>query len=104
MRLFANANYDFLGSQRRAFPVFGVVILVGLILLLINGVNYSIEFTGGTLVQIETKAPADVGAIRTALTAEGMPGAEIQQFGSNQEFVIRALTAKEGTDADDTQA
>ena len=104
MRLFANANYDFLGYQKRAFIFAGALILIGLVMMVINGVRYSVEFTGGTLVQIQTRAPADVAAIRAALTAEGMAGAEIQQFGSNREFVIRALTAKQGTDADDTQA
>jgi preprotein translocase subunit SecF len=104
MRLFANANYNFLGSQRRAFTAFGALILVGLVMLILNGIRYSVEFTGGTLVQIETTAPGDVGSIRAALNTEGVPSAEIVQFGSNREFVIRALSAREGSDPDDTQA
>jgi preprotein translocase subunit SecF len=103
MRLFANANYDFLGQRRIAFLVSAAFIVPGLLLLLIRGVNYSVEFTGGTLMQIETSAPVDVGAVREALNARGVTGAEIQTFGSDRELVIRARTVA-GTDANDTQA
>src|SRR5687767_12498179 len=103
MRLFANANYDFLGQRRIAFLVSAAFVVPGLLLLLIRGVNYSVEFTGGTLMQIETRAPVDVGAVREALNARGVTGAEIQTFGSDRELVIRARTVA-GTDANDTQA
>ncbi len=104
MRLFANANYDFLGRRRFAFLISGTIIIPGLIIMLFRGVNYSIEFTGGTLVQIETVEPVDVGVLRSQLELNGITGAEIQSFGSNREFNIRARVAKAGTDADDTQA
>jgi preprotein translocase subunit SecF len=103
MRLFANANYDFLGHRRIAFLISAAFIVPGLLLLLIRGVNYSVEFTGGTLIQVETTAPVNVGAVRDALAARGLTGAEIQTFGSERELVIRARTA-EGTDPNDTQA
>ena len=104
MRLFANANYDFIGNRVRALIILGLLMAPGLVLLVLRGLDYSIEFTGGTLMQIETRSALDVAQLRTALASQGIEGAEIQQFGSDQEFVIRALTAKEGTDADDTQA
>ena len=71
---------------------------------MVHGLNYSIEFTGGTLVQVQSKAPADVGALRAGLDRQGLHGAEIQSFGSANEFVVRARVAKPGTDANDTQA
>ena len=72
--------------------------------LLLRGVNYSVEFTGGTLIQVQSKKPVDVGAVRNALEARGVKGAEIQSFGSERELVIRARVAQEGADRDDTQA
>jgi preprotein translocase subunit SecF len=104
MRLFANANYDFLGSRRIAYAITLAVLLPGLLLVLIRGVNYSVEFTGGTLVQVEAKEPVNVGEVRDAVLAQGIEGAEIQTFGSDRELVIRARSAARGTDADDTQA
>jgi len=104
MRLFANANYDFIGQRKRGYAITGSFIVIGFIVLLARGVNYSVEFTGGTLIQVETERPADAGALRNALQARGVEGAEIQTFGSDRELVVRARVAREGTDANDTQA
>ncbi len=104
MRLFANANYDFLAQRKWAYGISIAFSLIGLVVLLFRGVNYSVEFTGGTLIQVETEQPADVGALRNALQARGIPNAEIQTFGSDREIVLRARVAREGTDANDTQA
>jgi preprotein translocase subunit SecF len=104
MRLFANANYDFLGQRRWAYGISLAFSVIGLAVLLFRGVNYSVEFTGGTLIQVETERPADVGELRNALQARGIEGAEIQTFGSDREIVIRARVAREGSDANDTQA
>lgn len=101
-RLFSNTTIDFVGARRYAYSITAALFIPGLILLLVRGLNYSIEFTGGTLVQIETTVAVDQGAIRSALDAQGVRGAEIQSFGSAGEFVVRARTAKEGSDADDT--
>jgi preprotein translocase subunit SecF len=67
-----------------------VFILAGLGSLAVKGINYSIDFTGGTLMQLEFKAPVDVADIRSAVTAAGVHDAEVAQFGSNREFTIRA--------------
>lgn len=103
IRIFANANYDFIGYRKRAFIVTGVLLAIGLVALAVRGINYSIEFTGGTMVQIDTKgAPLEITAMRDALTAQGISGAEITPYGGN-EYVIRARTAPPGADADNTQ-
>jgi preprotein translocase subunit SecF len=103
MRLFANANYNFLGRRRIAYVITLAIILPGLLLVLLLGVNYSVEFTGGTLMQIQARQPIDVGAVRSALAARGVEGAEIQTFGSDRELVIRARVVRQGSDVNDTQ-
>jgi preprotein translocase subunit SecF len=104
MRLFANANYDFLGRRRLAYLITLAFMVPGLLVLALRGVNYSVEFTGGTLMQVQSEQPVDVGAVRNALAARGIQGAEIQTFGSDRELVIRARAVRQGADADDTQA
>jgi preprotein translocase subunit SecF len=104
LRLFANAPYDFISLRRWAYAVTGLYIVPGLIWLAVHGLNYSIEFTGGTLVQVQSKKPVDVASLRAGLDREGLHGAEIQNFGAPNEFVVRARVAKPGTDANDTQA
>jgi preprotein translocase subunit SecF len=104
LRLFANAHYDFIALRRWAYAITGLFIVPGLIWLAVHGLNYSIEFTGGTLVQVQSKKLVDVASLRAGLDREGLHGAEIQNFGAPSEFVVRARVAKPGTDANDTQA
>jgi len=104
LRLFGNAHYDFIGVRRFAYGVTAALLLPGLLFLLIKGLNYSIEFTGGTLLQVQSQKPVNVGDLRSGLDREGLHGAEIQNFGAQNEYVIRARVAKPGGDANDTQA
>ena len=104
LRLFSNAKYDFIGVRAYAYGVTALILIPGLIFLLLKGLNYSIEFTGGTLLQIQSSKPVDVAHLREGLDREGIRGAEIQNFGAENEYVIRARVAKPGSDANDTQA
>jgi preprotein translocase subunit SecF len=104
LRLFSNAKYDFIGVRRYAYGITVAILLPGLIFLFIRGLNYSIEFTGGTLLQIQSKKPVHVAELRTGLDRQGIHGAEIQNFGAENEYVIRARVTKPGSDANDTQA
>jgi len=105
VRLFANAHYDFIALRRIAYGVTAAILLVGIVFLAVFGLNYSIEFTGGTLIQVQAQAPVDVSLLRSGLETKGIRGAEIQSFGSaNTEYVIRARTAAAGSNADNTQA
>jgi len=106
MRLFANANYDFLSARRIAYVITLAIIGVGLVIMALRGINYSVEFTGGTLIRLKAAAGTtiDVAQIRGALETQGVAGAEIQTLGIPGEFAIRARVARLGTDANDTQA
>ncbi|MGH7658833.1 MAG: hypothetical protein ACREL6_11425, partial [Gemmatimonadales bacterium] len=104
IRLFANANYDFIAQRWKAIWITVLIVVPGFLFLLIQGLNYSIEFTGGTMVRIETSQPVDISVLRQGLGEAGMTGAEITQFGSNREYIIRARLAREGVDPNDTEA
>ena len=105
IRLFANANYDFIKWRRWAYAITAVIMLVGAFDLAVRGLNYSIEFTGGTLMQVEAKTDVGTGRIRQALDAVGLRGAEIQTFGSDTSYVIRArITTAAAENQTDTVA
>ena len=97
IRLFANANYDFIKWRRWAFSLTGAIMLVGLGFLVTRGLNYSIEFTGGTLVQFELAHTVPTGNIRTALDRVGLTGADIYNFGSDTSYVVRARLGGEAS-------
>ena len=90
IRLFANANYDFIKWRRVAFSLTGAIMLIGAGFLATRGLNYSIEFTGGTSVQFEVAHKVETGDIRAALDKVGLRGADIYNFGSDTSYVVRA--------------
>jgi preprotein translocase subunit SecF len=108
IRLFANANYDFIKWRRYAYVLTALIIVPGIVLLAVKGLNKSIEFTGGTFIQIETKHPIQTGDLRADLDAAGIHGAEIQTFGSDTSYSIRARLGENvtspGGDAEATSA
>src|SRR5256886_1030255 len=95
IRLFANAAYDFIKWRRWAYGLTAALIIPGFALFLVHGLNYSIEFTGGTLIQLETTQPVGTERIRSALDAAGIRDAEIQQFGGANERSEERRVGKE---------
>ena len=97
IRIFADANYDFIGLRKYAYGVSAAILAVGIILLSVYGLNYSIEFTGGTLIQLHTTQTVDANAVRNGLDPQGIPGAETQAFGGPTQFVILSRRAHAGS-------
>src|SRR5258705_7002549 len=104
LRIFHGTNYDFIKPWRIAVGLTVAFIAIGLIYLGVHGINRSIEFTGGTLMQLEFTQPPNVGDIHATVDAAGFPNSEIQQFGSPREFTIRAAghAVAEGTAVENT--
>lgn len=107
MRLFANANFDFIRRRRMAYvasvAVLGLTLVMALYWQFSRGswLNYGVDFTGGTLVQVRFDAPTSVGALRD-LVAPIAPGTEITGFGAQNEYLIRAPTfSEEGANISD---
>jgi preprotein translocase subunit SecF len=88
--------------MRYAF-MFNVISLLTFLIavgsLAIKGLNFSIEFTGGTLVEVGYQQPADVQKIREALERAGLK-AEVQNFGSSRDVLIRMPIEKGQSSAD----
>ncbi|HEY5086800.1 MAG TPA: protein translocase subunit SecF [Gemmatimonadaceae bacterium] len=95
LRIFHNTTYDFIRWWRVAVGLTVAFIAIGIGSLAIKGVNYSIEFTGGTLKQLSFKNAVDPGLIRSAMDRSGFQDAEIQQFGSPRDFTLRVRGAQD---------
>lgn len=94
LRILHGTNIDFIKYWKHAAIITAAFILVGVgSAIFTGGFPYSIEFTGGTLMQVEFVAAPDVSKMRTTLDAAGIHGAEIATFGSNRQFTIRAQGA-----------
>ena len=90
LRIFHDTHYDFIRWWKTAAILTAIFVVAGLGSLAVKGINYSIDFTGGTLMQLEFKQPPDVADIRGAVEASGVKNPEVQQFGSDREFTVRA--------------
>src|SRR5688572_31731410 len=101
MRFFTDAHYRFIENRKKAYLASGIALVIGVLAMIWNVVtmgswlNYGVDFTGGTLVQVEFAQPADAGAIREALGGADAP--PVAGLGSENEFVIRA-PLREGQD------
>ena len=99
IRIFHNTSYHFLKHWRMAAILTAAFIAAGLATYAITGgPNYSIEFTGGTLMQVQFKSKPDVAVLRSTLDVAGITGAEIQQFGTELDYPIRARDEKQLSD------
>lgn len=89
IRILHNTTIDFIKLWRITTAVTLAFTLPGLLLIAVKGYNYSIEFTGGTAMQLSFKTPPDAADIRSVIDGAGVRGAEISQFGSATEYLIR---------------
>jgi preprotein translocase subunit SecF len=102
VRIFAHANYDFIGFRRRAIFATIALFLVGIAAMIARtpAINYSVEFTGGTLMDVTvSNGTVDIAKLRSALEQEQIVGPEITP--SPPQYIIRARTAV-GNDPDNT--
>jgi preprotein translocase subunit SecF len=91
-------NIDFVGKRKLAMIISGVVILLGLVSLVINGgPNYGIDFVGGTLVQVKFAESTDAAKIKDSLSALDLGSVVVQHFGDDaNEYLVRVQeSAKE---------
>jgi len=90
LRILHDTKYDFIRHWKKAAILTIAWIIVGLGFLAIHGVNKSIEFTGGTLVQLQFKQPPRIDEIRSIVDQAGYPNSEITKFGSDVDYTVRA--------------
>jgi preprotein translocase subunit SecF len=89
IELFHAPNYNFIGKRRWAYVVSAVVMVIGLGSLLVRGLHYDIDFTGGTLVQVRFEHTPTVAAIRAGLGRIQLGESVIQQYGDPREYIVR---------------
>ncbi len=86
---------DFLGKRKIALIFSSLLIVASIVSLAMNGLKLGIDFTGGTLVEVGYKQPADIGVLRKELNEAGFEDATVQNFGTTRDVLIR-LKPQEG--------
>jgi preprotein translocase subunit SecF len=102
MRFFKKPSVNFIGVRRRAATISAIVIIAGGVSVGIHsGFNTSIDFAGGTLVEVRFEEPVEIGGVRSVVEAAGFSGAEVTHFGSRNEVLIKAKSIGDMTTTTD---
>jgi len=92
---FTNIHADFVGKRKRFYVLSGVVILAGIGSLMTKGLNYGVEFSGGSTFDVNFESAIDAQAVRDALavafTEDGTPGNPVVQTRDNDNS-LRIMT------------
>jgi len=89
-------TFDFIGRRRIAISASAVLIVIGLLTAGIRGLNYGIDFAGGTLVELRMPRDVDIEDVRRELRGIGMGDSTIQHYGSKDEILIRMMRSPKG--------
>jgi len=86
--------YDFMGKSKLFISISIFVILSSYVLLFTKGLNYGIDFAGGTIIQVKYDKKAPIKDIRESLKKDkAFASAAVTEFGSPQEIVIRVTNS-----------
>lgn len=96
MEFFGKTNFKFIEKRNIAFIFSGLMILVSGFAIFHKGINLGIDFTGGTLVQINFSQEVPVGEAREILSRHGLSSATIQRFPNTNVLVIRVKSLDVG--------
>jgi preprotein translocase subunit SecF len=85
-----DTKFDFMRFRRISFPTSAVLSVVAMVAFFTLGLNFGIDFIGGTLIEVQSKSgPADLGRMRSTLNALNFGDVNLQQFGAPTDVLIR---------------
>jgi preprotein translocase subunit SecF len=94
-----DTKFDFMRFRRISFPISAALSILAITLYFTHGLNFGIDFKGGTLLEIQSKSgPADIAALRSTLSTLNLGDVQLQQFGGPTEVLIR-VAEQPGGDA-----
>lgn len=89
MELFKKTtNIDFLGLRKWAALLSSLLFLASVISLIVYGLNWGLDFTGGTQVQVSFNQPIEISTVRTQLKQAGFAEAVVQSYGTAEDVLI----------------
>lgn len=100
MELFKKTSINFIGVRQRWYMLSGTLILAGLISIAFKGIEYGIDFKGGTELVVRFNEPVEIGVIRNALGQVGLANSEIKSYGADA-LLVRTTEQEEGTKTGD---
>jgi preprotein translocase subunit SecF len=95
-----DTKFDFMRFRRISFPVSAALSIIAILLFFFHGLNFGIDFVGGTLIEVQSKTgPADIAKMRTTLGGLGLGEVQLQEFGTPTDVLIRVAQQPGGEQA-----
>jgi len=95
------AVVGFMANAKKVGMLSIFMIVASLVLVMTRGLNYGIDFAGGTVIQVQYEGKAPIENVRKILAeSKAYEGASVTFFGSDEEIAIRTKTASKSVDAD----
>jgi len=99
-----DTKFDFMRFRRISFPVSATLSIAAILLYFLHGLNFGIDFVGGTLMEVQSKSgPADLAKMRSTMSGLQLGDFQLQQFGGPNDVLIR-ISQQPGGDAAQQQA
>lgn len=83
------STINFMGIRHAAFAVTVLLTLISLGSLAVKGLNFGLDFTGGTLIELAYEKPAELNQVREQLRSAGFADAMVQSFGASTDVLVR---------------
>ncbi len=95
-----DTKFDFMRFRRISFPVSAVLSILAIFLYFFHGLNFGIDFVGGTLMEVQSKSgPADLAKMRETVSGLGLGEVQLQQFGGPTNVLLRVAQQPGGEQA-----
>ena len=95
-----DTKFDFMRFRRISFPVSAMLSIAAILLYFFHGLNFGIDFIGGTLMEVQTKAgPVDLAKMRATIGSLQLGEFQLQQFGAPDDVLIRISEQPGGDEA-----
>lgn len=88
---------DFMRYAPVMLALSAVLVVASVLSLAVRGLNFGIDFTGGTLVEVQYPAPVELSQVQAALTGHGLDKAVVQYFGTRSEVLVRIPVGEAGS-------
>jgi len=84
-----NINFNFMKWHKQAIYISSILLVISFVSIFVRGINYGIDFNGGTIIELGFKSKAPIEEIRDHLKTNNFKQSSVQYFGSKKDILIR---------------